>query len=190
MLCQNTPSSTCFSLLTYTGDRLCNRTGRVTVWVFGQLACDLSWCDRIGYTLLRDPHHNKGLAFTERERDSHYLRVLLPPVVATQELQEKKLMQNIRSYEVPLNKYVAMMELEERNEMLFYKLLIDNVEEFSSHIKESKFAPLCFSHYNILMVALLVSTLLDAVKRPLIMALFNPTSQAKCTSEQAYTWTE
>ncbi|MFS8028172.1 hypothetical protein Hanom_Chr16g01507361 [Helianthus anomalus] len=43
MLCQNTPSSTCFSLLRYTGDRLCNRMGRVAVWVFGQLACDLSW---------------------------------------------------------------------------------------------------------------------------------------------------
>nr|AAK83074.1 putative cytosolic NADP-malic enzyme [Flaveria pringlei] len=82
-----------------------------------------------GYTLLRDPHHNKGLAFTQRERDSHYLRGLLPPAVATQELQEKKLMQNIRSYEVPLHRYVAMMELEERNERLFYKLLIDNVEE-------------------------------------------------------------
>ncbi|XP_071723518.1 NADP-dependent malic enzyme-like [Rutidosis leptorrhynchoides] len=82
-----------------------------------------------GYTLLRDPHHNKGLAFTERERDAHYLRGLLPPAIATQELQEKKLMQNIRSYEVPLHKYMAMMELEERNERLFYKLLIDNVEE-------------------------------------------------------------
>lgn len=38
-------------------------------------------------------------------------------------------MQSIRNYEVPLHKYVAMMELEERNERLFYKLLIDNVEE-------------------------------------------------------------
>ncbi|PWA94616.1 NADP-dependent malic enzyme [Artemisia annua] len=82
-----------------------------------------------GYTLLRDPHHNKGLAFTERERDAHYLRGLLPPCISNQELQEKKLMQNIRSYDVPLHKYVAMMELEERNERLFYKLLIDNVEE-------------------------------------------------------------
>lgn len=82
-----------------------------------------------GYTLLRDPRHNKGLAFTERERDSHYLRGLLPPAVSTQALQEKKLMQSIRNYEVPLHKYVAMMELEERNERLFYKLLIDNVEE-------------------------------------------------------------
>ncbi|KAI3771435.1 hypothetical protein L6452_02599 [Arctium lappa] len=82
-----------------------------------------------GYTLLRDPRHNKGLAFTERERDSHYLRGLLPPAISSQELQEKKLMHNIRNYDVPLHKYVALMELEERNERLFYKLLIDNVEE-------------------------------------------------------------
>nr|GMC51206.1 NADP-dependent malic enzyme-like isoform X2 [Ipomoea batatas] len=40
-----------------------------------------------GYTLMRDPHFNKGLAFTEQERDVHYLRGLLPPVVVSQELQ-------------------------------------------------------------------------------------------------------
>ncbi|CAL5400217.1 unnamed protein product [Camellia sinensis] len=82
-----------------------------------------------GYSLLRDPHHNKGLAFTEKERDAHYLRGLLPPVMMSQKLQEKKLMENIRQYQVPLQKYMAMMDLEERNERLFYKLLIDNVEE-------------------------------------------------------------
>ncbi|XP_038699232.1 NADP-dependent malic enzyme-like isoform X2 [Tripterygium wilfordii] len=82
-----------------------------------------------GYTLLRDPHHNKGLAFNEKERDAHYLRGLLPPAIATQELQEKKLMHNLRQYQVPLQRYMAMMDLQERNERLFYKLLIDNVEE-------------------------------------------------------------
>ncbi|PWZ45890.1 NADP-dependent malic enzyme, chloroplastic [Zea mays] len=40
-----------------------------------------------GYTLLRDPHHNKGLAFMEKERDAHHLRGLLPPAVVPQELQ-------------------------------------------------------------------------------------------------------
>ncbi|KAA8523165.1 hypothetical protein F0562_009588 [Nyssa sinensis] len=82
-----------------------------------------------GYSLLRNPNHNKGLAFTEKERDAHYLRGLLPPVVLKQELQERKLMDNIRQYQVPLQKYMALMDLEERNERLFYKLLIDNVEE-------------------------------------------------------------
>ncbi|KAF4356651.1 hypothetical protein CsatB_007581 [Cannabis sativa] len=82
-----------------------------------------------GYTLLRDPHHNKGLAFTENERDAHYLRGLLPPAVFNQELQEKRLMHNLRQYDVPLHRYMALMDLQERNEKLFYKLLIDNVEE-------------------------------------------------------------
>ncbi|XP_027071360.1 NADP-dependent malic enzyme [Coffea arabica] len=82
-----------------------------------------------GYNLLRDPRYNKGLAFSEKEREAHYLCGLLPPALMTQELQEKKLMHSIRQYQVPLQKYIALMELEERNERLFYKLLIDNVEE-------------------------------------------------------------
>lgn len=92
----------------------------VTPWTFSVAS---------GYTLLRNPQYNKGLAFTEKERDAHYLCGLLPPAIISQELQEKKLMDSIRKYQVPLQKYMAMMELEERNERLFYKLLIDNVEE-------------------------------------------------------------
>ncbi|MED6168097.1 hypothetical protein PIB30_009059 [Stylosanthes scabra] len=92
----------------------------VTPWTFSVAS---------GYSLLRDPQYNKGLAFTDKERDAHYLCGLLPPTVSTQQLQEKKLMKNIREYQVPLQKYMAMMDLQERNERLFYKLLIDNVEE-------------------------------------------------------------
>lgn len=40
-----------------------------------------------GYALLRDPHYNKGLAFTEKERDAHFLRGLLPPTYISQETQ-------------------------------------------------------------------------------------------------------
>ncbi|KAM0933657.1 putative malate dehydrogenase (oxaloacetate-decarboxylating) (NADP(+)) [Dioscorea sansibarensis] len=82
-----------------------------------------------GYSLLRDPHHNKGLAFSEKERDAHYLRGLLPPAVVNQDLQERKIMHSLRHYKVPLQRYMAMMDLQERNERLFYKLLIDHVEE-------------------------------------------------------------
>ncbi|KAE9444575.1 hypothetical protein C3L33_23527, partial [Rhododendron williamsianum] len=95
--------------------------------LLGQFLVDILTYD--GFSLLRDPHYNKGLAFTEKERDAHYLRGLLPPVVITQQLQEKKMMHIIRQYKVPLQKYMAMMDLQERNERLFYKLLIDNVEE-------------------------------------------------------------
>ncbi|KAL7159285.1 hypothetical protein ABFS83_01G017800 [Erythranthe nasuta] len=82
-----------------------------------------------GNTLLRDPRHNKGLAFTEKERDAHYLTGLLPPVVLSQDHQEKRLMHILRQYTVPLHRYMAMMDLQERNEKLFYKLLMDYVEE-------------------------------------------------------------
>ncbi|KAI4316085.1 hypothetical protein L6164_024101 [Bauhinia variegata] len=94
-----------------------------------QLITPWSFSVASGSTLLRDPRYNKGLAFTEKERDAHYLRGLLPPAIFTQELQEKRLMHNLRQYEVPLHRYMAMMDLQERNERLFYKLLIDNVEE-------------------------------------------------------------
>ncbi|KAL0319303.1 UNVERIFIED_CONTAM: NADP-dependent malic enzyme, chloroplastic [Sesamum angustifolium] len=67
-----------------------------------------------GYPLLRDPRYNKGLAFSDKERDAHFV---------------KKMMHNMRQYQVPLQRYMAMMDLQERNERLFYKLLIDNVEE-------------------------------------------------------------
>lgn len=82
-----------------------------------------------GYSLLRDPYHNKGMAFNDSERDAHYLRGLLPPAVVSQELQVKKTMNNLRQYNVPLQRYMAMMDLQETNARLFYKLLIDNVEE-------------------------------------------------------------
>lgn len=82
-----------------------------------------------GYNLLRDPRHNKGSAFSEKERDAHYLRGLLPPAILSQELQEKRIMHTLRQYKVPLQRYMALMDLQERNEKLFYKLLIDNVEE-------------------------------------------------------------
>ncbi|ONK75302.1 uncharacterized protein A4U43_C03F15440 [Asparagus officinalis] len=43
--------------------------------------------------------------------------------------QENKLMNSLHEYQVPLQRYVALMDLQEKNEKLFYKLLIDNVEE-------------------------------------------------------------
>ncbi|KAH9544841.1 hypothetical protein CY35_12G016400 [Sphagnum magellanicum] len=82
-----------------------------------------------GVELLRDPTYNKGTAFTEEERDIHYLRGLLPPAILSQELQVERILHNLRQYENPLEKYVDIMDLQERNERLFYRVLIDHVEE-------------------------------------------------------------
>ncbi|GMQ07201.1 hypothetical protein CsSME_00051497 [Camellia sinensis var. sinensis] len=84
------------------------------------------------YTLLRDPHYNKGLAFKERERCSLLawsVTIRGYNSTTSSTICVKKMMHNIRQYQVPLQKYMARMDLQERNERLFYKLLIDNVEE-------------------------------------------------------------
>ncbi|KAI5008472.1 hypothetical protein ZWY2020_009520 [Hordeum vulgare] len=52
-------------------------------------------CIASGHSLPRDQRHSKGLSFTEKERDAHYLRGLLPPVVLPQELHEKWMLQNV-----------------------------------------------------------------------------------------------
>ena len=51
-----------------------------------------------GVELLRDPRFNKGTAFTDKEREIHYLRGLLPPTVVTQDLQASS-MSSFSSYQ-------------------------------------------------------------------------------------------
>jgi malate dehydrogenase (oxaloacetate-decarboxylating)(NADP+) len=49
-----------------------------------------------GVDLMRHPKYNKGLAFSEAERDRLYLRGLLPPAVLSQEVQLERAILNIR----------------------------------------------------------------------------------------------
>lgn len=102
-----------------------------------------------GLELLRDPRYNKGLAFTEVERDRHYLRGLLPPTVISQELQVERILENVRSYQNPLEKYIALMDLQERNERLFYKVLIDHVEELLPIVYTPVVGEACQKYGNI-----------------------------------------
>jgi malate dehydrogenase (oxaloacetate-decarboxylating)(NADP+) len=73
-----------------------------------------------GVELLRDPTYNKGTAFTEEERDNHYLRGLLPPVILSQELQVERILHNLRQYETPLEKYVDIMDLQVQPTLVTY----------------------------------------------------------------------
>ncbi|MCS3984460.1 NAD-dependent malic enzyme [Bradyrhizobium japonicum] len=82
-----------------------------------------------GMTLLRDPLLNKGTAFTEAERDALGLRGLLPPCVLTMETQAERVLTNLRTLPTDLEKYVALNALHDRNEALFFRVVVDNIDE-------------------------------------------------------------
>jgi len=86
------------------------------------------WFPR-GVALLRDPALNKGTAFTGPERDALGLRGLLPPHVCTQEDQVARVLENFRRLQTPLAKYILIEALQDRNEALFYRLIMENPDE-------------------------------------------------------------
>ena len=82
-----------------------------------------------GYARLFDPALNKSTAFTEEERDRYHLRGLLPPKVFTLQQQDKRVLNNLRRKESPIEKYIYLQGLQDRNETLFFRTVIDHIEE-------------------------------------------------------------
>ncbi|MCE9640731.1 MAG: NAD-dependent malic enzyme [Betaproteobacteria bacterium] len=82
-----------------------------------------------GLALLQDPTLNKGTAFTEKERDALGLRGLLPPHVLSQDEQVTRVLTNLRRLSDPLEKFIALNSLHDRNEALFFRVLCDNIDE-------------------------------------------------------------
>ncbi len=82
-----------------------------------------------GVDLLHDPALNKGTGFSEAERDGLGLRGLLPARVFTQEGQVARVLENIRRKTSDIEKYIFLVSLQERNEALFYRVVMGNIEE-------------------------------------------------------------
>ena len=82
-----------------------------------------------GLCILQDPVRNKGTAFTDSERDALGLRGLLPPRVHTQPEQVARVLENVRRQATDLDKYMSLTSLHDRNETLFFRLVMDNAEE-------------------------------------------------------------
>jgi malate dehydrogenase (oxaloacetate-decarboxylating)(NADP+) len=78
---------------------------------------------------LHDPRLNKGTSFTDRERDALGLRGLLPPKVTTQAEQQARVLENFRQKPNRLEQYIYLISLMDRNEHLFYRTLMEHVEE-------------------------------------------------------------
>ncbi len=83
-----------------------------------------------GIDLLRDPLLNKGTAFTSRERDAFGLHSFLPHGQLSMELQAARVYRSLCDKRSPMEKYIGMMALQDRNEHLFYRVLGEHIEEF------------------------------------------------------------
>ncbi len=84
---------------------------------------------RRGLDVLRDPVLNRGTAFTEAERDALGLRGLLPPHVHRQAEQAERFLLAFRKLDDPLDKFIALNALHDRNEDLFFQVLVDHIDE-------------------------------------------------------------
>jgi len=82
-----------------------------------------------GVDVLHDPLWNKGTAFTNAERDRLGLKGLLPPVVRTIEEQRDNFLRTLRGKDDPIDKNLLLRALHDRNETLFHRVLIDEIEE-------------------------------------------------------------
>lgn len=82
-----------------------------------------------GPTLLTDPLLNKGMAFSDAERDAFRLHGLLPPHVSAIDEQMTRRLQALRGFETDLERHVFLRELQDDNETLFYALLVANLAE-------------------------------------------------------------
>ena len=82
-----------------------------------------------GVDVLRVPALNKSSGFTDEERDRLKLRGLLPVAVLTQDVQLDRTMENVRRKADAIEKYIFLNALQSRNERLFYRALMDHIEE-------------------------------------------------------------
>jgi malate dehydrogenase (oxaloacetate-decarboxylating)(NADP+) len=81
------------------------------------------------FALLNNPRLNKGTAFTFTERTDNGLHGLLPPKISTMAEQVEWVMINLRGKSEPIDKYRYMAGLQKRNERLYYRVLIDHIDE-------------------------------------------------------------
>jgi len=101
-----------------------------------------------GTALLEDPALNKGTAFTLDERVALGLDGLLPPVVETLEQQSRRCYMAFCRKQDDLERHIYLRALQDTDETLFYRLLLDHVEQMLPIVYTPVVAKACaeFSH--------------------------------------------
>ncbi|XP_051920692.1 NADP-dependent malic enzyme [Hippocampus zosterae] len=83
-----------------------------------------------GYEVTRNPHLNKGMAFSLEERLQLGIHGLLPPCFITQDVQLLRVLKNYEMKKDDLDRYVFLMGLQDRSEKLFYRVILSDIERF------------------------------------------------------------
>lgn len=84
-----------------------------------------------GKELLSDPLLNKGTGFPDSERDTLGLRGLVPPQVVSIDDQSLRALENFRRKENDLERYIHLETLHDRNETLYYRVLLEHIRELT-----------------------------------------------------------
>ncbi len=82
-----------------------------------------------GFWLLKNPSTNKDLGFTQEERDQLGLNALLPARIRTIEEQVEREIAHLGAKPDALEKYIGLAALQDRNEVLFYRVLVEHLAE-------------------------------------------------------------
>jgi malic enzyme len=101
-----------------------------------------------GRALLLNPLTNKGTAFTHREREELDLHGLLPPAVCTIKQQLQRTYEAFLAKTTNLEKYIYLESLQDRNETLFYRLVLEHIDEMMPVVYTPVVGEACqrFSH--------------------------------------------
>ena len=101
-----------------------------------------------GLFLTEHPIYNKGTAFPQNERYSLDLCGLMPDAVSTLHLQKQRTYANFQTKSDDLEKYIYLMSLQDRNETLYYSLILDHLEEMLPIVYTPTVGKACqqFSH--------------------------------------------
>lgn len=84
-----------------------------------------------GLDLIHDPLVNKGTGFNDSERERLGIRGLVPPRMLDMATQETRIMRRYNALHSGLEKHVFLQDLRDRNEVLFFKILMDNIESMA-----------------------------------------------------------
>lgn len=82
-----------------------------------------------GPALLESPLLNKGSAFSERERQQFNLEGLLPYKIETIEEQKCRAYQQLCAFQTDIDKHIYLRNMLDTNETLYFRLVIDHLEE-------------------------------------------------------------